>query len=51
MATTRGCVLRRRPANSAARPPASADPTLGQLALAAFDQARIAESAVARWRA
>ena len=30
--------------------PATFDPTLRQLALAAFDRARIAESAVAQWR-
>ena len=36
---------------AAARAQADApDPTLRQLALAALDQARIAESAVARWR-
>ena len=35
---------------AAGRAQADADPTLRQLALAAFDRARIAESAVAQWR-
>lgn len=36
---------------AAGRAPAHADPTLRHFALAAFDQARIAEHEVARWRA
>ena len=35
---------------AAAHPPADEDPTLRHLALAALDQARIAEHAVAQWR-
>ena len=35
---------------AAGRAPADEDPTLRHLALAALDQARIAEHAVARWR-